>query len=281
MIKKEQLEKRPLYSIWNNGIIPNRVGDLNGESINMFCNKCQNNQTFNCKQIVFEDVNITDESPFTGISQVIEKEFAEGGILTLNYNCAHCNKFNRNFTLRIQKDGKIEKIGQYPPLDIEIPKEIKSLNKEEIEKIYQRGKISENLGYGIGAFAYYRRIVELCMDDLISELEEIIPEDNKKEYKKIIQKFKEEKIAENKIDLIKDTIVDTSIDGNPLSKIYEISSIGIHGLSDEECLEYADSLRTLLLYVIDEISREKNKKDGLKKAIDKIEKLISTSTKNP
>ncbi len=280
MIKKEQLENKPLYSEWGAEWTSNYVHhvDLAGESINMFCGECKNNQTFNYNNVVFNEANILEKikSPQSGFDRISHKDEIDG-ILTLKYICTHCHKFLRNFILKIYNNGKIEKVGQHPPLDIIIPKEIKSLDKKDIEIIYQRGKISENQGYGIGAFAYYRRVVELCIDDLIDELKEIIPEEKKKEYEDVVQKLKKEKIAENRINLIKDTIVDTSIDGNPLGKIYEISSIGIHDLSDEECLDYADSLRTLLIYVIDEISREKNKKDGLKKAINKIEKLISKS----
>ncbi|MCW8965620.1 MAG: hypothetical protein OQK82_02890, partial [Candidatus Pacearchaeota archaeon] len=164
MIKSKELEEKPLYSSWDYKKIPQNVNDLFGEPINMFCHTCENNQTFNCQQIVFNDINITNNLG-RSISYAMGHSF-NGGVLTLNYTCTHCHNFKRNFIIKMQEDGKMEKIGQYPPLDIIIPKEIKSLNKKDVEEIYQRGKISENLGYGIGAFAYYRRVVELCISKL-------------------------------------------------------------------------------------------------------------------
>jgi hypothetical protein len=271
MIEKEKLEKKPLYSKWKTDWIEEYVytTDLMGDSLNLFCKECDCNQTFNCKHMVFDGVRISNHW---------NKETENvNGVLTLKYICALCQKFSRDFILKIEKGTEIEKIGQFPSIDISIPKEIKSFKKDEIEEIYRKGKILENQGYGIGAFAYYRRIVELCINDLIDEIKEIIPSEKKEEYEKVIENLKKEKIAQNRIDLIKDTVVDTTIGGNPLSNLYQLSSIGIHGLNDEKCLEYAESLRTLLIYVIDEIAREKNKKDGLKKAMDKIKKLIVDS----
>lgn len=272
MIKKQNLEARPLYSKWEADWQKDRItcGDLKGEAINVFCEKCRSNQTFNCKYFILNDENKSRYRPNTSLG----KDEARG-ILTLAYKCAHCNESFRTFVIHIDNNGYMKKIGQFPPLDIAIPKEISSLNNKEIKELYLRGRTSENQGYGIGAFSYYRRIVELCIEELINDIEKIIPPDKKVEYINIIKKLKAEKTAEGRINLIKDTIVDTSIHGNPISKLYELSSIGIHKLSDEKCLEFADSLRTLLIYTIEEISREKNKKEGLKKAMDKIEKLIS------
>jgi len=277
MIQKDKLETKPLYSKWNTEWDQRNIeyGDLNGDSINMHCKKCDCHQTFNCKDFIFNGQTLTGYT----FSHVFKEAKKVNGTLYLKYVCAHCDTFVRDFLLKIQGGDKIEKIGQYPPSDIDIPKEIKSLGKADIEEIYKKGRILENQGYGIGAFAYYRRIVELCIDDLINEIGSIIPPEDKDKYDKIIKGLKGEKTAQKRIDLIKDTVVDTAIDGNPLSKLYQVSSIGIHGLSDEKCLEYADSLRTLLLYVIEEISREKNKKDGLTKAVGKLDKLIFDSTK--
>lgn len=268
------LETKPLYSYWKE-TFPKDQDDINGDPINMLCEDCKSNQTFNCIEVILN-----------GESMLIKPKYASAiadagwtgdkinGILSLVYVCTKCGKMIRFFTLKLEEDGSVMKIGQLPAPGCEIPKEISSLEDREIEDLYRKGKISENQSYGIGAFSYYRRIIELCIGKLIDSIESIIPDDKKQDYKDLVAKVKKEKNAMNKIELVKNTIIDTSLKGNPFDSIYKILSIGIHSLNDEECLECADSLRVLLLYVVEETNHARDKKEKLEKSLPEVNKLI-------
>jgi len=268
------LEIKPLYSRWKE-TLPEEHYELKGDSINMSCEICESNQTFNCFKVFFNGEDLAAKSRTKGLlsGAKFNPESINGSLL-LRYLCAKCGKIIRTFILMIWEDGTMMKIGQFPAATCEIPKEISSLGDSTIGELYSKGKISENQAYGIGAFAYYRRVVEGCIDELIDSIESIIPIDKKQEYEELIKKVKKEKNAQKKIELVKDTIVDTAIQGNPFSKIYELSSIGLHQLSDAECLECAESLRDVLLYVVGETKHAKDKQEKLKTGLPAIEKMI-------
>lgn len=268
------LETKPLYSNWKE-TFPKEADDLNGDPINMLCGVCKSNQTFNCGEVIFNGESLFIKPRYK--SAMHNAGWAGDridGVLSLVYVCTKCHKAIRFFILKLKEDGTVMKIGQLPAPDCHIPKEISLLGDKEIEELYKKGKISENQSYGIGAFSYYRRIIELCIGKLIDSIESIIPDDKKQDYKALVIKVEKEKNAMSKIALVKNTIIDTSIDGNPFNSIYEILSIGIHSLDDQQCLECADSLRVLLSHVVEETNHARSKKEKLKNSLPEVNRLI-------
>ncbi len=61
----------------------------------------------------------------------------------------------------------VQKIGQHPPLSIDIPKTLEKNLGEGAATLYKRGLINRNQGYGLGAVTYIRRVVEDKTDELI------------------------------------------------------------------------------------------------------------------
>jgi hypothetical protein len=57
------------------------------------------------------------------------------------------------------KGGFVQKVGQFPPWSIRVDRNAEQILGQHVE-IYKRGLTCESQGYGIGAFSYYRRIVE-------------------------------------------------------------------------------------------------------------------------
>ena len=84
----------------------------------------------------------------------------EGHQLGVNYVCAACQLYFVKYMFKVSDDGKsIQKTGQYPPWLIEPTESLRAALGERLD-VYKKGLINESQGYGIGAFAYYRRIVE-------------------------------------------------------------------------------------------------------------------------
>lgn len=148
------------------------------------------------------------------------------------------------------EDGKkenrfcFEKVGQYlswlPDID-------KGLKKElgKYEKLYRKSQICESQSYGIGAFAYYRRIVENIIDNLLNSMNELLDAEKKDAYNSKLEEIKKLDRVSDKIKEVKDLIPSTLIlkGMNPLGRIYGALSSGLHGKSEVECLKQAKNLK--------------------------------------
>ena len=244
-------------------------------AINMYCSQCISMQTFNMVNNYWDDDDLS---------------YASSGPLgitfRLKYLCASCgNKlilFFVEFGQTQKTTGKTEavsywirKVGQNPPWEIEVDKKLESILGTSSD-LYKKGLVSESQNYGIGAYAYYRRIVEETIDSLLVSIFELIDSGKEKDkYAKALEKTKKAKNAEEKIELVKD-LLPVSLrpdDVNPLEVIYSSLSEGLHGKTDEECLELADSIRKSLIFLVGQLLSQKQSKkeftESMRKLLDK------------
>jgi len=240
MPNREFLETYPLlkkfkikFSQHLNNILP--------VPIHMYCENCKSEQTFNM-------INSYEEffgPPF----------YAENTKIRLVYLCQFCKIFERVFFIYISKDlDYIYKIGQYPEWEIEIDKNLESTLRDK-SKTFKKGLVCESQGYGIGAFAYYRRITEEIIDDLLSSISELIDEKDKAKYLEALEQTKKTRVTQEKIDLVKDLLppILRPKGVNPLGVLHSQLSEGLHGETDEECLEIAGHTRKVLTFLINQI----------------------------
>lgn len=73
----------------------------------------------------------------------------------LRYRCTECRETEYEFLCRLSfsPETTIMKIGQYPPYDIEIPKEVSSLLGDET-LLLSKARICVSQSYGLGACAH-------------------------------------------------------------------------------------------------------------------------------
>jgi len=273
---EELFEKFPLYKKMNIDELPSSLNKVKIVNINMYCNNCNNIRTFkpllnwyssfqNNMSTIYGHINFKE---FT-------RNYNEDIIIRCVFKCASCDDFYRYFLLKIDNDlSSVEKIGQYPPWDISIEKELKEiLNK--CEKYYKNGKICESQSYGIGAFAYYRRIIEEIIDYLLDRIPELMEGEEKENYQEALEQVKQTKITSKKIKLVYDLLPPVLNPGefNPLKTIHEKLSEGIHQKSDEDCLKDAQILRENLIFVVKKILIESKEKmeftSKMRKLLDK------------
>lgn len=242
MPNKEFLEKFPLYRKFDIDL-PLLTDQVEKVTIKMWCPTCKSDQTFlmvNEYWERFDHVNY----PLQAID------------LRLDYACAHCQEFHRIFFIKIDaKRQSIIKIGQYPAWDIESDEYIDSLLGKKAE-LYKKGLICESQGYGIAAFAYYRRIVEEVIDSLLEEIKDLIEGEEKEKYLAALKQTKETPIAANKIALVKDLLppILRPEGMNPLNTLYSILSGGLHTQSEDECLDIAMQIREVLSYMVSQVA---------------------------
>jgi len=129
------------------------------------------------------------------------------------------------------------KVGQYPPWSIEPSKDLKDVLGEH-ESTYKKGTICESQGYGIGAFAYYRRIVENIIAQMLADIATLIDPDKRDTYEAALASVSASIVAAEKINVVKDMLPANLRPGgiNPLATLHDALSVGIHTLDDEDCM---------------------------------------------
>jgi hypothetical protein len=171
----------------------------------------------------------------------------------LSYYCRNCGQSLKTYAIRalMTKYGDIDmlfKYGETPPFGPPTPPRAVKLIGPDKELFYT-GRRAENQGMGIGAFTYYRRVVEnqknKIIDEIIRVTNKISPDDP------VIQELEGAKGQfqfTKAVETIKHALPQSLlINGhNPLTLLYSTLSEGVHDHSDAECLELASDIRTVL-----------------------------------
>jgi len=266
------LEEYPLYRKFDfelgkdSFMFPITIDDFPKVNLNMYCPNCNNIRTFkfNYKYIHKKEKKLFVESiddhfeikvDFSRANRLSSPVLEEKDIVNLNYICASCEDYYRFFALKMGKGLKtIEKVGQYPPWDINIKKNLRKI-LGEYSIYYKKGLICESEASGIGANIYYRRIVEGIIGELLEDLKEFLVGEEREKYEKVLYETKRIRTAQDKIKLVKNLIPPILMIGsqNPLTVLYDILSGGIHGKTDEECLAEAGLIRTSLVFLVNSI----------------------------
>ena len=227
-------------------------------SIHMDCEVCNSEQTF-----------IMTNGYAPHYDSIVS---AYGKILHLNYECAGCGVFQRVFSIKVSdKLDYLMKTGQYPNPDISIDKSISKALGEH-EELFKKGLICESQSYGIAAYAYYRRIVEKVIDELLDDITDLVDASDKIQYEEALKKTKETSFAKDKIELVKD-LLPTSLKPNgmnPLGSLYGILSEGMHAKSDDECIEIAGHIKTILVFFIKQVIQSKQESKEFTASMKKI-----------
>jgi hypothetical protein len=204
--------------------------------------------------------------------------FISGGLEyeTVSYLCRNCCKTTKTFSL-VLKDGKksgvVQKLGELPPFGPPTPTRLFKLVGEEDRELFLKGRRAELRGLGIGAFAYYRRIVEQQKGRIIEEIGKVaVKLKPSNETAELFAKAKVETQFSKAIAMIKAAIPESLlIDGhNPLTLLHDALSEGLHAQTDEECLELATSIRVVLTELAERISTALKEEAELKTALGRL-----------
>lgn len=203
---------------------------------------------------------------------------ATGTDTFITYQCRNCQLNTKVYAVRLRRKdsmamhGRVMKFGEYPAFGPPIPSRVISLVGPDRD-IFIRGRRSENQGLGIGAFAYYRRVVENEKGRLITEIGKVA--ERLGASPEILEQFErasKETQFSRAIDTVKAAIPTTLyIDGhNPLTLLHSALSEGLHAGSDDECLEMATSIRVVLTELAERISMALKDEAELKQAISNL-----------
>jgi hypothetical protein len=147
-----------------------------------------------------------------------------------------------------ESDGTVVKYGELPAFGPPTSSKVISLIGPDRDS-YLKGRQAENRGLGIGAFAYYRRVVENQKNRLLDEIIRVAERTKAPRATiELLSSAKDETQFSRAVEMVKDAIPPTMlIDGhNPLTLLHSALSQGLHAQSDEECLALAGSIRVVL-----------------------------------
>ena len=202
----------------------------------------------------------------------------------LSFTCTHCNKHRISFLIHVDRidtdtvEGfSLTKAGQWPSARPNVDRVLKRALGETAAPLYEKGLTSEDHNFGIGAFAYYRRVVEGVIDNLLADLEEYAKRNGALDLVDALVSVKHEKQASTRIGTVKGLLPPAlQPDGlNPLGTIYQAVSDGLHGRDDEHCLELAADLRTALDFLITTMANQRADADRYMAAVRDLQKAAT------
>ena len=254
------LELKPLYS-WVSITKPDYHSQLSPDiTLELYCGICK-------KERPFKDYRSR------GGGEPGSMPSPKSGILHYTCICTGCGIYKYDFFADFDLEkSRIRKIGQLPPWSIQIDKDMEKILKDETE-YYKKAMICESQGFGIAAFAYYRRILENSFNNILEKMLGVATEENDKELLETINSALINKVSEERIKLIKDKVPSyMQIGGNnPFKILYSSLSDGIHNQDEASCLVNSENIRISLSYIIKVINRVIDEKELFRKAIRDIE----------
>lgn len=265
----------PLYKAIE---VPNKFGNVwawHGQHIKMFCHFDKEFHTFYLRM----SKELTDS--FGGLPQeqlVLPMEHKVNGnlnfVIFLEAKCPYCGNVNTYFLIRIFQKGSqmyAEKIGSFPPMEISPDKSILPYLTTTQREFYKKALMNQSHGYGIGALAYFRRITEDIIKQIIYDLSQMETPEGEK-IRSAQAQFSDKHSMSNLLDAITPHLPSSllEIGDNPLRLLYGAASMGIHNLDDAECSEKAAIINELFIFTISKLNEQKEALPKLRQSIKKL-----------
>lgn len=225
-------------------------------TIDAYCIWCE-------KESVFDTEERIHTTPYQRQTELDAWIRSGGGFSRVVHSCTRVK--NHNYYAYYFKEGNFfTKIGQFPSVaDFQIPQaeKYRKILGEEQYKEFTRGIGLAAHGVGIGSFVYLRRVFE----NLIEEAHEKARLENKEfsngEYLKARM--------DDKIKIVKDHLPEFLVENRNL---YAILSTGVHDLTENECLQYFETVKIGIEQILDEKIIKKEKAEKAAKAREAIQK---------
>jgi hypothetical protein len=227
--------------------------------LELHCDVCQGQRFFFCGQVA---VNISDSKPFNTF---------------LKYVCRNCGKSFKTFAIsgalnKRTNEWEVFKYGEYPAFGPPTPAKAITLIGPDRDQ-FLKGRRCENQGLGVGAFVYYRRVVENQKNRIFDEILRVSQHLGANETLiRELEAAKQETQFTRAVDAIKQALPQSLlVNGyNPLSLLHSALSEGVHALSDEQCLELASSIRVVLIELAERLSQAMKDEAELNDAVNRL-----------
>ena len=195
----------------------------------------------------------------------------------LHYSCANCRTHSKIYAIMARwntdiDEGEAIKVGEWPPFGPKVSAQVISILGEN-KDLFLMGRRAEIHGLGIGALAYYRKVIERQKNHMIDEIIRVMRRTGSSETQ--IEKLKSAKMEKgftNAVGLISDALPQALlINGyNPLALLDQAISKGIYVQHDSDALKLATALRRILSELAERVVRALEDQTDLDEAVDFI-----------
>jgi hypothetical protein len=198
----------------------------------------------------------------------------------LSFVCSNCRSTSKTYAIYARWSNEDAedaatclKYGEIPQFGPPTPTRLLRMLGQNRE-IFLKGRQCENQGLGIGAFGYYRRVVEnqknAILDEVIKVATKIAPE-----MVEALEKAKSEHQFTKAIETVKPAMPQALlINGqNPLTLLHSALSDGLHEQSDKHCLEVAHDIRIVLAELSERISQALKDEAELNESVSRLMRL--------
>ena len=273
---KEFLENSPLY-VWREFRKPkiDRVS-LWIKEIDSFCETCGQSRPFQdlrsrgtaagmaAALARFSDT-IPPDSRSRGDSIGSADLYLKAGISHFEFTCVSCKKETREYHVEqiVNKETiQLQKYGERPRKRLARDPVLQRFLKDDLDN-YEKAVDCLSNGYGVAAFAYFRRVVENNINGLLDLVQEDAQSSGAdSEVVAALAELRGNPPMKKKIKIANHALpAYLNPDGlNPLGRLYEVLSEAVHNFPEEECLSKAKETSDCLAYLVSELaSRKKNR----------------------
>ncbi|MCK1317149.1 hypothetical protein [Bradyrhizobium sp. 23] len=197
--------------------------------------------------------------------------------LFVTYLCSNCRRNQKLYSLNVRMvddgpGGSAYKFGELPAFGPNTPTRLLKLLGDQREH-FLKGRRCENQGLGIGAFGYYRRVVEHQKGRIIEEIVKVSEKlGATEETLSRLAEAKAETQFSKSVAMIKDGIPQALLMNghNPLTLLHNALSAGLHEQTDGVCLELAQSVRVVLVDLSERLSQALKDEAELNLAVSRL-----------
>jgi hypothetical protein len=199
----------------------------------------------------------------------------------LGYCCEKCGRLIKTYSVRFLSIAPspearfpvdVQKISEWPAFSPRTPSKLTTLIGPDRD-LFLKGRQAESDGLGIGAFAYYRRIVENQKNRVLDEIIRVArhigaPADAIA----ALEAARGETQFGKAVDGVKEAIPRVLyIKGhNPFTLLHGALSEGIHAASDGECLVAANDIRLILVELAERLNEALREQRELDAALSRL-----------
>ena len=180
---------------------------------------------------------------------------------------------------RGSENVQVFKFGENPAFGPPLPSKLITMIRPEWD-YFQKGRRAENQGLGIGANAYYRRVVESQKNRILDEIiKAAIKLGAPKELIADLEHAKQEIQFKKAIEGVSHALPKALMiaDANPLTLLHVALSIGLHNETDEDCLAAATDIRIVLTELAERLSTVLKDETELKASVARLLKKTTSS----
>lgn len=259
---KAFLEAAPLYS-WREFKQP-RVNrsSLWIKEIDAYCDVCE-------QQRPFQDLRPRGSGSGLAVSAL------KSGTSYFEFSCVSCRKSHRKYLVEQMLDAeniRLQKYGELPRSKLPRNRALQKFLSDDLDN-YEKAIICLSHEYGVAAFAYFRRVVENNIYKLLDLVQQdALSSGGDQATLGAIAELRKESPMSEKIKVANLALPSyLKPDGlNPLGRLYQVLSEGIHSLSESECLAKAKATSECLTFLVSELASRQEHRASFKSIVGEL-----------